>query len=91
VPVRVANLTDEEAREIQIVENLVRSELHPFEEAQAFRAILDREGTTYTVERLAAKLSKNASFIARRLKLLDLTGPVAKALRRVTSALNTLW
>lgn len=79
VPARIAELTDAEAQEIQIVENLIRSDLHPFEEAQAFRAILDREGSTYTIDKLAARLGKSASFIARRLKLLDLTDPVAKA------------
>lgn len=81
VPVRIAALTDEEALETQIVENLLRSDIHPFEEAQGFRALLDREGTGYTVEKIAANTGKAASFIAKRLRLLDLVPPVAVAFR----------
>jgi ParB family chromosome partitioning protein len=44
VPVRVVTLTDEEVLETQIVENLLRSDIHPFEEAKGFRALLEREG-----------------------------------------------
>src|ERR1700678_1435177 len=79
VPVRIAALTDAEALEAQIVENLLRSDIHPFEEAQGFRALLDREGAGYTVEKIAAKTGKAASFIAKRLRLLDLIPPVAGA------------
>jgi ParB family chromosome partitioning protein len=79
VPVRLAVLTDAEALEAQIVENLLRSEIHPFEEAQGFRALLDRERAGYTVEKIAAKTGKAASFIAKRLRLLGLVPPVAEA------------
>src|SRR6266852_3792795 len=41
VPARIAALTDAEALETQIVENLLRSDVHPFEEAQGFRALLE--------------------------------------------------
>jgi len=79
VPVRIAALTDAEALETQIVENLLRSDIHPFEEAQGFRALLGREGAGYTVEKIAAKTGKAASFIAKRLRLLDLIPPVTAA------------
>src|SRR3984957_10718371 len=79
VPVRIVDLTDAEALETQIVENLLRTDLHPFEEAQGFRALLENEGAGYTVERIAAKTGKAASFIAERLRLLDLIPLVAEA------------
>jgi len=79
VPVRVATLTDEEVLETQIVENLLRSDIHPFEEAKGFRALLEREGTAYTIEKLAAKTGKNPSYIAKRLRLLDLVPLAADA------------
>ena len=79
VPVRIVDLTDAEALETQIVENLLRTDLHPFEEAQGFRALLESEGAGYTVERMAAKTGKAASFIAERLRLLDLIPLVAEA------------
>jgi ParB family transcriptional regulator, chromosome partitioning protein len=79
VPATVRELTDEECLEIQLTENLQRADLHPFEEAQGFRALLDKEAAKYTIEKIAAKTGKPASFIARRLKLLDLVQPAADA------------
>jgi ParB family chromosome partitioning protein len=79
IPVRIGSFTDAEAIEIQIVENIQRADVHPFEEAQGFRALLDRDGAEYTIEKIAAKTGKVPSFIAKRLKLLDLTQPAADA------------
>jgi ParB family chromosome partitioning protein len=80
VPVRLAlDLTDDEVLEIQIIENVVRSDVHPFEEAQGFRALLDRATGAYTIEKIAAKTGKAASYIAKRIKLLDLIPTVAAA------------
>jgi ParB family chromosome partitioning protein len=79
VPVRIAALTDAEALETQIVENLLRSDVHPFEEAQGFCALLEREGAGYTIEKIAAKTGKKVPYIAKQLRLLDLTPPVANA------------
>jgi ParB family chromosome partitioning protein len=79
IPVRIGAFTDEEALEIQIIENIQRADVHPFEEAQGFRALLDREGVDYSIEKIAAKTGKAASFIAKRLKLLDLTQPAVDA------------
>jgi hypothetical protein len=44
--------------------NIQRSDVHPFEEAQV-RALLDRESGEYTIEKIAAKTGKAASFIAK--------------------------
>lgn len=79
VPVRVSTFTDAESQEAQLIENLLRADLHPFEEAQGFRALLDQEAAKYTVERIATKTGKPASFIAKRLKLLDLIKGAADA------------
>jgi ParB family chromosome partitioning protein len=81
VPVRIVALNDEEAFETQIIENIQRADVHPFEEAQGFRALLEREGAGYTVEKIAAKTGKAAAHIAKRLRLLDLIPPVAAAFR----------
>jgi ParB family chromosome partitioning protein len=53
--------------------------VHPFEEAQGFRALLEREGAGYTIEKIAAKTGKAAAYIAKRLRLLDLIPSVAEA------------
>jgi len=79
VPATVRELTDEECLEIQLIENLQRTDLQPFEEAQGFRALLDRQGDKYSIETIAAKTGKPTSFIAKRLTLLDLIPPAADA------------
>jgi ParB family chromosome partitioning protein len=79
VPVRIVVLSDAEALETQIVENLQRSDVHPFEEAQGFRALLEHEGAGYSIEKIAARTGKAAAYIAKRLRLLDLIPPVADA------------
>ena len=40
MPVRIVNLNDAEALEAQLVENLIRADVHPMEEAQGLRFIL---------------------------------------------------
>src|SRR3984957_2948863 len=79
IPVRISTFTDAEALEIQIIENIQRADVHPFEEAQGFRALLDREGVGYTIESIAAKTGKAAAYIAKHLRLLNLTPRLAEA------------
>jgi ParB family transcriptional regulator, chromosome partitioning protein len=72
VPVRIKQMTDAEALEAQLVENLIRSEIHPMEEAQGFRALIHLEEPKYSIEQIAAKVGKTPAFVAARLKLTDL-------------------
>ncbi len=76
VPVRIKQMSDAEALEAQLVENLIRSEIHPMEEAQGFRALLNLDEPKYSIEQIAAKVGKSPVFVASRLKLTDLV-PVA--------------
>jgi ParB family chromosome partitioning protein len=59
--------------------DLQRAEVHPMEEAQGFKALLDLEEPKYTIEQIAAKVGKTPAYIAQRLKLIDLTPPVIEA------------
>ncbi len=79
VPIRIVNLSDAAALEAQLVENLIRSEIHPMEEAQGFRALLDLEEPKYSIEQIAAKVGKSAVFVASRLKLTDLVPAAVEA------------
>src|ERR1700748_2400147 len=79
VPVRIVYLSDAEALEAQLVENLVRSEIHPMEEAQGFRALLDLEEPKYSIEQIAAKVGKSPFFVPPRLKLVDLVPAAVEA------------
>jgi ParB family transcriptional regulator, chromosome partitioning protein len=76
VPVRIINLNDAQALEAQLVENLIRADVHPMEEAQGFKALLDLDQPTYSIEQIAAKTGKSPVFVAARLKLVDLV-PIA--------------
>ena len=79
VPVRIVHLSDVAALEAQLVENLIRSEIHPMEEAQGFRALLDLEDPKYSIEQIAAKVGKSPVFVASRLKLSDLVAAAVDA------------
>jgi ParB family chromosome partitioning protein len=59
-----------DARSIQLVENLLREDLKPIEQAKAFRAIMDKEG--WGVRDLARNLALEHSGISKALKLLKL-------------------
>jgi ParB family transcriptional regulator, chromosome partitioning protein len=79
VPVRIVNLSDAGALEAQLVENLIRAEIHPMEEAQGFRALLDLDEPKYSIEQIAAKVGKTPAFVAQRLKLSDLAPAAVEA------------
>jgi ParB family chromosome partitioning protein len=77
IPAFIRDLTDEQAEEAQIVENLQRADLDPLEEAEAFRRLMG-EGTPADV---AAKLGKEEAYVAKRLKLLQMIPDARKALQ----------
>jgi ParB family chromosome partitioning protein len=79
VPVRIVHLSDAAALEAQLVENLIRSEIHPMEEAQGFRALLDLDEPRYSIEQIAAKVGKSPVFVASRVKLADLAPAAVEA------------
>lgn len=79
VPVRVVNLTNAEALEAVLIENLLRHDLHPLHEAAGFRALLELEEPKYSIEQIGAKTGKAASYIAARVKLTELAPTVTKA------------
>jgi ParB family chromosome partitioning protein len=72
VPVHIKQMSDAEVLEAQLVENLIRAEIHPMEEAEGFARLLALEEPKYSIEQLGARVGKSAAFIASRLKLVDL-------------------
>lgn len=79
VPARVENLSDIEVREIQLVENGQREDVHPIEEAETIEAMRVELGLTYA--QIAERLGKSENLIFRRLKLLGLTEKGREAYR----------
>jgi ParB family chromosome partitioning protein len=82
VPVRIVNLTDAEALEAALVENLIRADVHPMEEANGFFALLALEEPRYSIEQIAARTGKSAVFVAARLRLTELTPAIVEAFYR---------
>ena len=78
VPVVVKDLSDREALEIALVENLQRQDLSPLEEAEGYRRLM--EEFTHTQEDLARSVSKSRSHVANMMRLLGLPEPVKKML-----------
>jgi len=74
VPVIVRELSDRDALEIALIENLQRTDLNAIEEAQAYLRLM--EEFKHTQEDLARALGKSRSHVANMLRLLGLPGPV---------------
>ena len=70
VPVVVKELTDSEALEVAIVENVQRADLNPVEEGAGYQALIDQ--FHHTQEELAQIIGKSRSHIANALRLLML-------------------
>jgi ParB family chromosome partitioning protein len=79
LPVRIVKLTDAEAIEAQVVENLQREDIHPLEEALGFKSLLELREPTYTIANIAARAGKSEAYVCGRIRLADLIQPVAEA------------
>jgi ParB family chromosome partitioning protein len=70
VPVVIRELSDREALEIALIENIQRQDLTALEEAEGYKRLMDEFG--HTQEVLAKALGKSRSHIANMLRLLTL-------------------
>ncbi|HEX4955601.1 MAG TPA: ParB/RepB/Spo0J family partition protein [Thermoanaerobaculia bacterium] len=68
VPVIEMDVTEQEALEIALVENLQRKDLTPFEEADGYRALA--ENHSYTHEQIAEAVGKSRTVVTEALSLL---------------------
>ncbi len=76
----VRDLEDRAFIELLNIENLQRDDLHPLEEAQGFRDLMEKVG--YDIRKLAARTGKSESYVYDRLKLLRLIKPAQKLFRQ---------
>ena len=79
VPAIVKDVTDEQAMELALVENLQREDLDPVEEAAGIRELMTR--CDLTQEQAARKLGKSRSALANSLRLLSLPETVLELLK----------
>lgn len=83
VPAVVRDLTDAQALEMQVVENVQREDIHPLDEAAQYQRLLEYQnpatGKKYTAEDIAAKVGKARRTVFARVSLLKLCPEVVKA------------
>lgn len=74
VPVIEMDVTEQEALEIALIENLQRKDLTPFEEAEGYQALASAHG--YTHEQISQAVGKSRSVITESLALLQMPARV---------------
>jgi ParB family chromosome partitioning protein len=78
IPAIVRMASDVESLELALVENVVRQQLNPVDEAYALKVLLEDLGVTQ--ESLAARVGKSRSAIANKVRLLELPAAVQESL-----------
>ena len=79
IPTIVQNVTEDRALELALVENLLRRDLDPIEEARAFKAMTERFGLTQ--DQIAQRTGRSRPSVANAVRLLRLPVDVQTLLR----------
>jgi ParB family chromosome partitioning protein len=77
IPAVVRKLTDREALEVALVDNLQRTDLNPIELAEGYHRLV--HDFSLTQEQVAARMGKDRATVANTLRLLKLPAPVRQA------------
>lgn len=80
IPAVVKDLSDREALEAALVENIQRQDLSPLEEAEAYKRLVDEFGHTQDV--IGQALGKSRAHVANTIRLLGLPPQVKEMLLR---------
>jgi ParB family transcriptional regulator, chromosome partitioning protein len=78
VPVIVMEVTDNEALELALIENLQRQDLNVIEEAEGYKVLAEKFGMTQ--EQIAQRVGKARASVTNTLRLLQLPDDVRRAL-----------
>ena len=70
IPVIIRNVSDADALELSLIENIQREELNPIEEAKAFKRLMEEFG--FSQEEVAKAVGKDRATVANTLRLLTL-------------------
>lgn len=79
IPAIIRDATDVETLELALVENLLREDLNPMEEAEAYQKLLSEFG--WTQEELAQRVARDRSSISNAIRLLRLPESIQDDLR----------
>ena len=74
VPVRIINVSDREAAEMSIIENVQRDDLNAIEEAEGYKTLIDKFNLTQ--QEVADRVGKGRASVAHALRLLELPDEV---------------
>ena len=80
------NITDDEAEDMSLSENLQREEVKPTEEAKAFKRLLEKG--RYDIYSLAGRFGRSEKYIYIRLKLNELYAPIGELLDNETITIS---
>lgn len=80
IPAIIRDLDEIDREKISIIENIQRVDLNPFEEAMAYRSIMDNYKITQ--EELAQTIGKSRPYISNTVRLLNLDDRVLELLRK---------
>lgn len=78
IPAIIKDISDREAFEVALIENIQRKDLNVVEEAEGYKKLIDN--FSYTQEELASVVGKSRSHITNLLRILTLPDPVKEQL-----------
>ena len=79
IPALICSVEESESLKLALLENIQREDLNPIEEAEAYRAIMDRYGATH--QEVADMLGKNRSTVSNTVRLLGLELSIREMVR----------
>ena len=78
LPVRIVELTNSEAVTLQLVENAIREDVHPYEEAMAYKSLLESAEPPCDVASISLKTGRSVTHIYGRLRMAELIPEAAE-------------
>jgi ParB family chromosome partitioning protein len=82
IPVIVKQVSDQQAFELALIENVQREDLNPIQKAKAYKTLVDQY--RYTQEQIATRVGQKRPTIANFLRLLDLPEDLQEIVSRGT-------
>lgn len=81
IPATIRELTDSQVIELQLVENLLREDVHELDEASGYASLQRLNANLYTVETIAQKVGRSPTYVNGRLQLENLVDEAKRAFR----------
>lgn len=87
VPCQIVELTDKEAFEFSLAENIARQSLDPLDEARAFKKYIDERGWG-GISELSKRVGRSVSYLSKRIALLEMSPEVLEKIFRHRKSLS---